>query len=189
MTNAWMLGARHGQTQREDDARATTEPVRTDGPAEEKNRAGASGPDWNEFETDSSAQLDGLPSRMLASDTVDSKPIRPWYADLATQDHDQIIDNQIATSGTAAARELKGQQGPGTLQYAMGIEPVIREGNAFGADYFAAHDMPVQEGAGMYMSPPTGITSRWGAAVDQETAEQGSRSAYQSTMYQAFLDG
>lgn len=189
MTNAWFLGAANSVPQTENEVRSTVEPIRSDGPAEEQSPPGMAGPDWNEHESDNSGQLIGLSPRMLASDTIDSTQYRPWWAAAASYDHDKIVDDQVATSGTAAAREESGQQGHGTMQYALGIEPVIREGAAFGADYFAAHDAPIQDGAGVYMAPATGISSRWGVQVDAAYAAANSRAAYESSMYNAFLEG
>lgn len=121
--------------------RATTGPVEKDAPPAEMENA----PDFNEVDTDSNPNLYGLAARQVASDWHESEQFTPWYAAGATAEHNEIINRQVATSGTAAAREMAGQQGPGTIGYAVGIEPVIRDGGAFGADYFAADKRDIQD--------------------------------------------
>ena len=121
--------------------RATTGPVEKDAPPAEMESA----PDFNEVETDTNPNLYGLAGRQVASDWHESEQFTPWYAEAATAEHNAITNRQVATSGTAAAREMAGQQGPGTIGYAVGIEPVIRDGAVFGADYFAADKRDIQE--------------------------------------------
>lgn len=120
--------------------RATTAPVEHDAPPAEAQGA----PEFNEVETDSNPSLGGLASRQLASDWHESEQYAPSWADRATAEHNAIVDRQVATSGTAAAREASGQFGHGTTPYAVGIEPVLREGSAYGNDYFAADKPEIQ---------------------------------------------
>lgn len=182
MTNLmWYLGAPQGVSQTKDEVRNTTETVRQDGPAEQKDA-----PDWNELETDQTGQVTGpTPSRVLASHTEDKVQSAPFWAGLATAEHNEIIDKQVATSGTAAAREMAGAFGHGTMQYAEGIEPVIRDGAAFGADYFTAHDMGANQSSGEYMTPVS--NDHFAQSLAAYTAERNSREAYQSTLYDGFL--
>lgn len=181
MTNAWFLGAQTSIPQSEDEVRNTTEPIRADSPAEDR-----AAPNWNEFRTDETGQVTGpTAARMLASDTKDSVQYEPWWTQLAQQNHNELIDNQVSSSGTAAAREAAGIQGHGTAQYAIGIEPVIREGAAFGSDYFTAYEAGANPLAGAYMTP-VDIDNSGRAAVASH-AQQNAREAY-AGLYDAFLN-
>lgn len=183
MTNAWFLGAMHSVPQDENEVRSTVEPIREHGiPADEQES-----PDWNEFQSDDSGELTGLSHRVAGSETVETEQDAPYYAELASENHNKLIDDQVSSSGTAAAREMAGQFGHGTMQYALGIEPVIREGAAFGADYFTAHEMGAQEGSGSYMQPDGIAASRFTQAQAQAVAEENSRSAY-ANLYNSFLE-
>jgi len=164
--------------------RSTLEPVRTDGELAEQQHA----PDWNEHDTDESGQLKGLSPRTVGSDTIDTAKYVPWWTRAASALHNVFIDQQVASSGTAAAREEAGQQGHGTMQYAIGIEPVIRDGAAFGNDYFASHEAGIQDGAGSYMQPDPS-QNNWATQVAAANARNNSRKAYQSTLYKNFLEG
>lgn len=182
MTNAWFLGSTHSVPQNEDEARSTLEPIRTDAPPEMD-----SPPEWNEQEFDSSGSLVGLSPRDVGSDTRDSEQYTPWWIAGADELHNPIVDEQVSSSGTAASRESSGQQGHGTMQYAIGIEPVIRPGAAFGSDYFASHEAVIQDGAGSYMLPPG--QDDYMQALVSASAEKASREAFQATQYAAFLKG
>lgn len=179
----WHVGDSHGAEMTEREATATVEPIRTDGETAEAQHA----PEFNEIDTDESGQLVGLAPREVGSDTVDTDKYAPWWADYATENHNAIVDNQVASSGTAAARELAGQQGHGTMQYALGIEPVLREGAAFGNDYFMSHDATIQDGAGDYMNPTFG--DDWANAVAHSVGTANSRDAYNDSLYASFLGG
>lgn len=179
----WHVGQDVGTPLNEDEAQATLEPLRQDGQNAELQHA----PEWNELDTDNSGQLIGLSPRVVGSDTTDTVKYAPWWATLADTNHNAIIDNQVSSSGTAAARELAGQQGHGTMQYEIGIEPVIRPGAAYGNDYFTTNPSIIQEGAGNYMNPVG--DDQWAAQVSQRDASLNSRSAYNDSMYAAFLGG
>lgn len=164
--------------------RSTLDPIRTDGELAEAQHE----PDWNELDTDESGQLMGLSPRGVGSDTHDTVKYVPWWTQLASAVYNIVIDRQVASSGTAAAREETGIQGHGTMQYEVGIEPIIRDGAAFGNDYFASHPAGIQEGAGRYMQPdPT--ANNWATQVAAANAAKSSRQAYQSTLYKQFLEG
>jgi hypothetical protein len=163
------------------EATSTVEPVRNDGTTAELQHA----PEFNEINTDSSGELVGLSPRVVGSDTHDIDKYAPWWADFATENHNEIIDNQVASSGTAAKRELAGQQGHGTMQYAIGIEPVIRPGAEFGNDYFLSNPTQIQEGAGNYMAPMWG--DQWVNAVNARNAEINSRAAANDSLYSSLL--
>lgn len=177
MTNAWFLGATYSVPQSEGEARSTVEPIRNDNQDSEAD----SPPEWNELDTDESGELVGLSPREVGSDTTDIVKYRPWWAPLATAEHNEIIDRQVASSGTAAQREIMGQQGHGTMQYAQGIEPVIRDGAAYGNDYFVFRQHDIQQGMGDYMTPEVG--DQWNAIAAQADAIAASRKAYQSTQW------
>lgn len=183
MTSAWMVGAATGVPQDESVVRSTVEPIRTDPEVAEQNDA----PDWNEFDSDESGQLTGLANREAGSATVNTVKYTPGWLSLAIAEHNVIIDRQVATSGTAAKREEAGQAGHGTMKYEQGIEPVIRDGSAFGNDYFLSGQNVIQEGAGMYMTPPD--TDNWLSTVAQQAAMDNSRKAFQASQYSNFLTG
>jgi hypothetical protein len=180
MTSAWLVGAHRSMPQDQTSVRSTIEPVRTDGPAE-LNEA----PEWNEFNADTSGALTGISHRTLGSDVHESKQYKPFWSWLAGQNHNVIIDDQISESGTAAAREEAGVQGHGTMEYAVGIEPVIRPGAAFSTDYFTSNPLEVQEGSGDYMTTPV-VDNQW-AAVAQQIAVSRSRKSY-AGLYENFRD-
>jgi len=183
MTNAWFLGAAQSVPQRESSVRSTVEPLRDDNITAEAQKP----PDWNENDTDESGELVGLAPRVVGSDTRDRETYQPWWARLATVNHNEITDNQVASSGTAAAREIAGEQGHGTMQYAIGIEPQIRDGAAFGNDFFVFDQVGIQDGAGEYMTPND--INNWAHSVQQSQAASASREAYMSTLYANFLAG
>jgi hypothetical protein len=183
MTSAWFLGAQNAVEQSESQVRSTVEPLRNDSATAEAVDA----PDFNEFDSDESGELVGLTPRMVGSDTVDSQQEAPWWAPAATYNHNAIIDNQVASSGTAAAREMAGEQGHGTMQYELGLEPVIRDGARYGNDYFLTAPNVIQEGAGSYMTPNP--EDHWTAIAQQADAIASSRQAYQNTNFAAFLNG
>ena len=121
--------------------RATTAPVERDAPPAEAQGA----PEFNEVETDSNPNLGGLSTRQLASDWHEPEKYPPSWAGTATAEHNAIVDRQVASAGSAAERELAGQYGHGTTGWAYGIEPTIREGGAFGNEYFAANERDIQD--------------------------------------------
>lgn len=116
-------------------------------------------PDRNEVETDSNPEL-GMVNRQVAGDYHESEQYSPfWSGQVDVQDdHNAIVDRQVSTSGTAAAREQAGQFGHGTMPYSVAIEPVadLSEGGKLGNDYFVVNDRDIQDGAGNYMSIPPG---------------------------------
>lgn len=163
----------------EDEVTTTVEKIRTDAVPE-----AAKAPEWNELDTDESSQLVGLAPRVVGAATEDSEQSRPWWLALASQDRTSIIDDQVSSSGTAAARENAGEFGHGTMQYANSMEPVLREGQAFGNDYFKITQPNIQDGAGDYM---TALSDNWTNAVSQRSALAASRGAAQDSQYAAFL--
>jgi hypothetical protein len=183
MTNAWFLGGMHSVPQTENEVRSTVEPIREDTSTSEQTHS----PDWNEFDSDESGELVGLSPRVAGSDTRDSEQSQPFWLERAGELHNPRIDKQVSSSGTAAKREEAGESGPGTMQYALGIEPVVREGASFGNTMFLSNELLAQDGAGEYMAPYAG--DAWNNASQADLAAAASRQAYQSTLYQNFLAG
>jgi hypothetical protein len=165
----------------EEQVRSTVEPIRDDGEKAEAQHA----PEWNELDTDESDELVGLSPRVVGSDVHDSKQYAPWWADMASDPHNIIVDRQVASSGTAAAREMQGEQGHGTMEYEVGIEPAIRAGAAFGNDYFLSNPAQIQEGAGAYMTPLG--DDNFANAIAQSNATRNSRTAYNDSLFADFL--
>lgn len=181
MTAAWFLGAAASVPQDESVVRSTLDPIRTDPESAQDTDA----PDFNERQADVSGELTGLSPRMKADDTVESVMYTPGWLAIASNPLNYLVDRQVSTSGTAAAREERGEQGHGTMFYEQALEPVVRDGSAFGNDYFTSSPMNVQEGAGLYMTPPD--QDNWLSSVAQQAAEDNSRKAFQSSLYASFL--
>lgn len=177
------LGMSEPATVHEGATRVTDEPVRTDGEDAQQQHA----PDFNEVSTDTSPELMGLRRRMESSYTVESEKYVPAVMETADTPHNILIDRQVASSGTAAAREAQGIQGHGTLQYAIGMEPELRDGAKFGNSYFVRDSSPIQDGSGHYMEPIRG--DNWANAVLASQAAAQARKAEQASAYNAFLGG
>lgn len=184
MTGMWALGASHSVQQDESDVRSTVEPIRTD-PANAEQDAP---PDWNENavdNTDESGQLVGLSPRVAGSFTEPSKPnTDPARLALAVSPHNDLIDRQVATSGTAAGREEAGEAGHGTMMYEVGIQP-LNPAEKYGNDTFVASPLTANEGSGNYMTPPE--QDNWLSKVAQENANRKSREAAQGSAYRQFF--
>lgn len=172
MTSALLGMSARGLDPDIDTVRQTLDPPRDDGPAEEQTQ-----PEWNDVPTDTSGQLSGLAPRQLAGDLHESEQYAPsMEIALEGQQFGHIIDNQISSSGTAAAREAAGIYGHGTEQYAVSLEPVIRPGARFSSDYFVSNPLNVQEGSGDYMGSPI-VDPNW-EGVAAERYNRNSRAAY-----------
>lgn len=148
MSTVLFFGQSSGGDADRNAVRSTTHPVQQDIPAAEQKDA----PEFNEFESDPNPDI-GLGPRQLASDWHETEKYAPFWIGEDKVDR-EVIDRKIATSGTAAAREAAGQFGHGTMGYAYGIEPVIRDGAEFGADYFAANK---QGGFNSHSTSDTGV--------------------------------
>lgn len=182
MTSAWFLGAQASVPQTENEVRSTVEPIRNDPQIAEAD----SPPAWNEEETsDSSGELVGLSPRVEGSYTVDSEQYPVPNMPLATAEHNDLIDRQVATSGTAAAREAAGEWGHGTAQYEIGIMP-LNPGEHYGNERFQSLALTANEGSGDYMEPVE--QDNWLQTVAQATATQRSRDAYNSTLYANYFE-
>lgn len=121
-----------------------------------------------EVETDDNPLL-GLVNRQKASKWFSREKYVPfWKGAVDDQwEHNQLIDRQVSSSGTAAAREASGQWGHGTMEYAVGIEPVndLVDGHKMGNEYFKANEPGIQPTAGQVMSTPPGTDQSTKGAV------------------------
>jgi hypothetical protein len=175
-----LYGTQRGETPSDiEHVRTTVTVVEDDAPPAMQSHA----PDWNEYDTDPDTG-GGLTSRQLGSHVVPSERYVPHIGN-ANEDPNAIVNRQISTSGTAAAREASGQWGHGTMQVIEGIEPAIRDGQAFGEEYFRANPRPDNPNGGNYMSAAQASDPATIAAA-QHTGETASRAAVQSSMYSAF---
>jgi hypothetical protein len=170
----------------ESEAQSTIEPIRTD-PSEAEE---ASPPEWNATSSDDSGQLIGLSPRPVGSFT--EAPVKAPPVGLVMGTYDRAkdgndgIDRQVASSGTAAARESAGQFGHGTIQTEIGIEP-LNPAQEYGNDYFSVPDPGANYAGGAYMTPPE--TDNWTQAVAQSRAQVNARQAFRSTQYGEYFGG
>ncbi len=167
----------------QDVVRRTNAPVNPDKSA----AVSVSDPQPNIAVSDPDAAL-GMGQRQLASHYHPSVKYAPAWAPAATAEHDAIIDRQVATSGTAAAREMVGQFGHGTMSYAVGIEPTIRDGMAFGNEYFAADRPEAQFEAGEDgVKPPADQAGGIGGVIGYGTVAK--TDAFEAAFMDRFLNG
>lgn len=158
--------------------RSTATPVDAGAPAAVQNEA----PEFNEPpETDENPNL-GMVNRTLASHWVEGEQYAPfWQGQVSDQwTHNALIDKQVSTSGTAAAREASGVFGHGTAKYAIGIEPTqdLREGGSFGNEFFDVGKPEIQRTMDAQMSVPPGYDSSTSAQV-AAAGKSGARAANQ----------
>lgn len=170
MTSAWFLGARAPVEQDQTSARSMIEPIRTDPQNSEMQHA----PEYNTVETDNSGALVGLSPRGKSGDVHEPIKFSAWWAKQASVLANVVTDSQVSTSGITAAREETTSQGHGTIHYVDSIEPIIREGNSLGNDYFVRNDRVIQDGAGEYMEP---TADHWTNIVAARRAQRNSRYA------------
>lgn len=148
-------------------------------------------PEQGEFRSDQDPEL-GMHMRNLASEwvegtTVDTGARRDPISQINAAQ--RIINDQVSSSGTAAAREAAGV-GHDTLSYAVGIEPVqdLRSNGKFGETYFVRTDRRIQETSTPYMTPPPGYdiaASTRAATLGKETAKEAST----GSIYDQFWNG
>jgi hypothetical protein len=142
--------------------------------------------EYNAAVTDVSPDVTGLAQAQAAADNT--KTVRATPAPYIT-DYTSIIDNQVATSGTAAAREDAGIKGHGSMQYDASVEPVIRDGAVLGGTYFVRDAHPVQEGARDYLSDRSGVVDNQWSATAQAEGTAAARRANRATLYSALIGG
>jgi hypothetical protein len=167
--------------------RSTTAPVDINAPAAEQDDM----PEQQELETDPNPTL-GLAPRQMASHWIEGSRAtvhRGIYDD--QKEANQRIDNQVASSGTAAGREMAGETHK-NLSYAVGIEPVqdlADPNHKLGNTYFVRNDRPVQQGMGEYMSVPPGMGNPGTIENLSQAGKDAARQAAQSSPYDAFWNG
>jgi hypothetical protein len=144
-------------------------------------------PEAQELETDPNPDL-GMAPRQMASKWVDGVSAVPQIDTVNGQNiSNQMINQQVSTSGSAAAREASGQTHK-NLSYAVGIEPVFDLGDPnhkFGNTYFVREERDIQEGAGDYMSAPPGYDHSLQGNISA-AGKQRARQASQSSMYDSW---
>lgn len=141
--------------------------------------------EWNETVTDKDPNL-GIENKTLASQWTQGVHTPPVNINTFTTQHNYEIDSRISGAGYAAAKERSGSRGPGTLSYAVGIEPVLRDGGAFGNEYFEAGKRNIQDSAGRYMTPDVNDQPSKTQAIG--VGKAAARSAAVSGMYQALIE-
>lgn len=170
----------------ENTVRNTATPVYDGDPAAEQDDA----PELNEIRTDTNPHL-GMVGRQLGSHVIPmQKSIPPWLNGVNhNADTNDIVNRQVSTSGTAAAREASGQWGHGTILITEGIEPVqgLTDGGRFDNAYFAANDPGIQSSAGNFMSTAPGQDYTVPGLV-AATGKANARAATQSSSYDAFYN-
>ena len=171
---------RNGAPMDEGDVRSTTNVVSPDGSEAVADRS----PEFNTMERDPDTE-GGLTTRSVADKVNASEQYAPLIGN-ANTDFAGPINDQVSTSGTAAAREAAGQWGHGTAQWSESIEPTIRPGTEFDRTYFRASRPPIQDGALDYMIPARRPDSAQ-AGSDIAAANNASRAAV-AGLYQTFLE-
>jgi len=170
------------------EVRATTETVDKDAPPAVEHDA----PEFNEVER-SEARHSGLRLSNLASHYIPSHQYSPgWAGNAQVTPSFAMVNEKQAVVGTAAGREMAGQFGHGTMSYAIGLEPTIREGGAFGNDYFTADHRGIQPSMGSYMEMAPGYDRDISAALSSQAkvdAHEAVASGYTSAWSGAMMSG
>lgn len=167
--------------------RTTATPVLKDAPAAMADHA----PDRNEVETDQNPNL-GIGGRQLASTWHQPEKYAPGWAGEVNDAHlhNDLIDRQVSSSGTAAAREMAGEFGHGTIAYAEGIEPVadLVDGGKMTNNYFTVDKDGGNPNSLTGVQPANGLDR---AAVSDASAagKTAAAKAAQRSMYAAFVKG
>lgn len=167
--------------------RNTATPVDINAPAAEQESA----PDRNEFESDPNPNL-GMVPRQLASHVIPTEKYSPFWSGEVDDSHNynDIVNRQVSSSGTAAAREASGQFGHGTMQVMEGIEPVadLIDGGSYGNTYFVANDPKIQSSSGSYMTTPPGQDYTIPGLV-AGVGKTNARDAAEASMYNVWYNG
>jgi len=166
----------------ESEVRSTLDPYNADAPAAKLDEA----PDYNETASYVDNANGTIRPHQVNGAFTPTQKYAPYQAQFATnQDYALLVNEQVASSGQAAAKELTGQQGHGTMSRTESMEPQIREGADFGADYFAANVLGANEPAGDYMTPQVGDAQM--NAVASAFAARNAREAAQASLYGEWL--
>lgn len=163
----------------EEAVNTTVTVVENDEPAAVQEHA----PDFNETFTDPDTQ-GGLTPRQLASHVDPVVKYVPNVGASAQDEHNGIVNVQVSTSGTAAAREAAGQWGHGTMKVVTGIEPTLVDGHALGSEYFKTHERP-DSASGSYMTPSATADPGTVASVGS-TGARNARGAVNNSQYAAY---
>lgn len=171
----------------EKDVRNTATPVNPEKPAAEMPDQ----PIMQEFHSDSDPSL-GMSPRQLASKWVQGVSGAPaWSGQVAgATESTTMINRQVSTSGSAAAREMEGQTNP-NLSYAVGIEPVqdLVPGGAFGNDYFVRNERIIQETSdNTMMTQPPGY-DQISKGKDAAAGKKNARDAAVAALYNTWWNG
>lgn len=170
----------------EEVVRSTATPVEHDAPAAMQEDM----PMPQEVETDSNPDL-GMVNRQLASKWTEGQRATPaWIPKVdSTADSFGIIDRQVGTSGTAAAREQAGLTSK-NLSYAVGIEPVgdLVDGHKMGNQYFERNERGIQATMGNEMSVANGLDRKTTGQVAQ-AGKTNARIAAEAAAYTAYWNG
>lgn len=188
MTSLYFGMLRDGVPADEKVVRTTAEPYEHDAPPAVQD----SMPDMQEVANDPNPDL-GMTSRQRASHWVEGQQGAPnWIPESDAQyQHNAIVDRQVASSGTAAAREARGEWGHGTMSYAVGIAPVadLTEGGKMGNEYFVRTPRDIQETSDeTMMSVPPGYDQSTKGRVSALGKVEG-RAAAVAAQYDAFWNG
>lgn len=148
-------------------------------------------PEIGEVETDPTPGISGLHNHQLASKWYQGEKFTPSWLGNADQQsvNSVIVDGQVSSSGTAAARESQGIFGHGSMSYAVGIEPAqgLAPGGQFGETYLSVDRPDIQHTAGSYMSTPPGV-DRDVTGLVSDTTKRNARYAKQATLYDTWLN-
>jgi len=169
----------------EDEVRSTLDPYVPDDPPAELPDA----PDFNEYATaEDGTSRPGLARHAVGGHVTASEQYEPsWAAKASEQSYAELINEQVASSGMAAALELAGRQGHGTAEYTSTLEPGYRPEVAYGQDYFAVDKKSANETGGDYMTPQ--VTDTQWAGVVQAEANRRAHAAAQSVAYGTWIAG
>lgn len=159
----------------ENQVRTTVTVVNQDAPESVADDA----PDFNEIQRDGVTE-GGLTTHDLASAVIPSEQYRPTPHDDTGDAIQSRVNDRIATSGAAAAKEETGEWGHGTMKIVEGIEPAI-PATPFDGRYFAA--LPHAVESTDYMTPgPVDNAASGEAQAAAVAASQAAQSPYSALL-------
>lgn len=142
-------------------------------------------PSFNRTETDPETEGGLTPHQVAPFVTPSERYVNPMLAE-ANIDHNRIVNDQVSTSGTAAAREAAGQWGHGTMGYADSVEPLYSEADlGMGEAYFDA-DRPDFGSADRASGVQADASADPASKVAAARAEANARAAAEASQYAAF---
>lgn len=185
MTSLYFGMLREGVPADEKVVRSTAEPYEHDAPAAVQD----SMPDQQEVSTDPNPDL-GMVGRQLGSHWVEGVKNAPEWRERVDSAHlhNDVIDRQVSTSGTAAGREAAGIWGHPSASYAVGIAPQgdLTDGGKMGNEYFVRNEREIQDTSDntMMTVPPAYDQSTKGRVAAE--GKVASRESAMAAMYDAF---